>query len=288
VAGQPVSELGFRIAKARRAAGLTQKALADAIGVSLGIFNRYETGAADPQRHLMPIAAATGKSLAWLVGSETERAHEAERLENDRRAALIADIDARHGELGKQLERLSKLEQRLIAREGDFALREREAQRKLSEREARLADLETKLEGRESELSEAHDAHVRALADLAAREASLADRAQGLATEQRSLDAFRAEVGRDSERVAAERLVLVKESAAIAVRAPALERAEKRIRQGLRALQERRTRLEERETENEALEAALAAECRRLNQAGHTTSELVRTEPVTRSGRRRG
>jgi transcriptional regulator with XRE-family HTH domain len=63
--------IGSRIARARRELGLTQAALADRIGTSLGILNRYETGGADPEPVLERIAAATGKSVQWFIsGSE--------------------------------------------------------------------------------------------------------------------------------------------------------------------------------------------------------------------------
>jgi transcriptional regulator with XRE-family HTH domain len=63
--------IGSRIARARRELGLTQAALADRIGTSLGILNRYETGQTAPEPVLERVATATGKSVQWLIsGSE--------------------------------------------------------------------------------------------------------------------------------------------------------------------------------------------------------------------------
>jgi transcriptional regulator with XRE-family HTH domain len=64
--------IGSRIARARRELGLTQAALADQIGTSLGILDRYETGEADPEPVLERIAAATGKSVQWFISGSEE------------------------------------------------------------------------------------------------------------------------------------------------------------------------------------------------------------------------
>jgi transcriptional regulator with XRE-family HTH domain len=66
-----LAEIGARIAVARRASGLTQGALADRLGVPLGIVDKFELGRSDPSKHIVGVAEATGRSAEWLLtGSE--------------------------------------------------------------------------------------------------------------------------------------------------------------------------------------------------------------------------
>ena len=65
--GQRMANVGERILKARRAAGLTQDELAERVGVRAGTILRWENGHQEPRgRRLQVIADATGKSVAWL------------------------------------------------------------------------------------------------------------------------------------------------------------------------------------------------------------------------------
>ena len=61
---------GRRIAQARRRAALTQTELGERIGLSLWDVERLEDGAADPSRHLGPIARVTGVQEAWLAAAD--------------------------------------------------------------------------------------------------------------------------------------------------------------------------------------------------------------------------
>lgn len=62
-----MANMGERIRKARRAAGLTQDELAERVGVRAGTILRWENGHQEPRgRRLQAIADATGKSVAWL------------------------------------------------------------------------------------------------------------------------------------------------------------------------------------------------------------------------------
>jgi DNA-binding XRE family transcriptional regulator len=56
-----------RVVQARREAGLTQKALAERLGVSLWTVERVENGTANPTDHLASVSEATGKPLDWFV-----------------------------------------------------------------------------------------------------------------------------------------------------------------------------------------------------------------------------
>ena len=59
--------VGHRIAAARRAIGLTQKQLADALGARAWTVERMEAGTLDATRHLPAIAAVTDRPFDWFV-----------------------------------------------------------------------------------------------------------------------------------------------------------------------------------------------------------------------------
>jgi transcriptional regulator with XRE-family HTH domain len=65
---KPPETPGGRLAEARRAAGLTQKALAQRLGVSLWTVEELEHGRRDLASHVLAIAAATGRSPSWFEG----------------------------------------------------------------------------------------------------------------------------------------------------------------------------------------------------------------------------
>jgi transcriptional regulator with XRE-family HTH domain len=62
--------VGRRIRQARRELGLTQAELATRIGVSLGVFDRFETGKGDPSDKLEQIAEITDKPLSWYTSTD--------------------------------------------------------------------------------------------------------------------------------------------------------------------------------------------------------------------------
>jgi hypothetical protein len=62
-----------RVAQARREAGLTQKALAERLGVSLWTVERVENGSASPTDHLVTVSEATGKPLDWFLAEPHDR-----------------------------------------------------------------------------------------------------------------------------------------------------------------------------------------------------------------------
>src|SRR5574338_571235 len=63
-------EVGIRIAEARETAGLTQKELAEKIGMSERTILNYETGTTSPWGKLREIAAVLDADHAWLAAGE--------------------------------------------------------------------------------------------------------------------------------------------------------------------------------------------------------------------------
>jgi transcriptional regulator with XRE-family HTH domain len=61
--------VGRRIVQARRQLELTQAELAERIGVSLGMLDRYESGRADASQTLIRIAEVTGKPIDWFTST---------------------------------------------------------------------------------------------------------------------------------------------------------------------------------------------------------------------------
>jgi transcriptional regulator with XRE-family HTH domain len=84
-------EVGRRIAEARRAAGLTQAALAGAVGVSRSAVAQWETGRAGQVRaNLARLAAALSVPAAWLLEGGQPRGGRADAAaENATEMALL-------------------------------------------------------------------------------------------------------------------------------------------------------------------------------------------------------
>lgn len=84
------TDVGVRIERARAAAGLSQRALADITGISQPTLSRVVSGQrAAKMPELVAIAWATGVTLAELAGTGTV----AERVECAARATNHADMD---------------------------------------------------------------------------------------------------------------------------------------------------------------------------------------------------
>ena len=61
--------IGEKVVTARKEAGLTQKELAAAVGITEGSVQQYEAGRMEPRsRRLRAIAEATGKPLSYFLG----------------------------------------------------------------------------------------------------------------------------------------------------------------------------------------------------------------------------
>ena len=62
--------LGARIAQARKERGLTQRELADALGITVRSVQNYEAGSIVPWRHLGRIELITRRRAGWLLREE--------------------------------------------------------------------------------------------------------------------------------------------------------------------------------------------------------------------------
>jgi transcriptional regulator with XRE-family HTH domain len=90
------TDVGVRIERARRAAGLSQRALADMTGISQPTLSRVISGQRTAKMpELMAIAWATGVTVAELAGTGTV----ADRVECAARATNHADMDGMRQEL---------------------------------------------------------------------------------------------------------------------------------------------------------------------------------------------
>ena len=63
-------EIGARIATARREVGLTQRELAERLGVTPRSIQNYESGAIVPYRHLRRIEVMAHKRIGWILGGD--------------------------------------------------------------------------------------------------------------------------------------------------------------------------------------------------------------------------
>jgi transcriptional regulator with XRE-family HTH domain len=60
-------QVGARIAESRRLGGLTQRELADRLGVTVRTIQNYEAGVAVPYRHLRTIESLGHKRPGWIL-----------------------------------------------------------------------------------------------------------------------------------------------------------------------------------------------------------------------------
>ena len=65
-------EVGARIKSARKAAGITQRELAESLNVTVRTVQNYEAGSTVPYRHLRHIETLTGKRPGWVLGGMDE------------------------------------------------------------------------------------------------------------------------------------------------------------------------------------------------------------------------
>ena len=83
-------QIGERIAAARRAAGLTQRELAERLGVTTRSIQNYESGAVVPYKHLRRIEVLAHKRVGWILAGDPTEDSVAETI------ARLEDVLHRH------------------------------------------------------------------------------------------------------------------------------------------------------------------------------------------------
>lgn len=115
---------GPRLAKLRKAAGISQNALAAEIGISQRMMAYYESTAAHPPANLLPsISRALGVSIEALLGVETAK----------RRTKAV---DTRMQRRPQQLEKLHPAERRQILQVIDAFIERGQLKRKAEKQAA--------------------------------------------------------------------------------------------------------------------------------------------------------
>lgn len=72
VSSQEQREIGRRVALARKRAGMTQRELADALGVTTRSIQHYESGAVVPYKHLRRLELLTRTRPGWILDGKGE------------------------------------------------------------------------------------------------------------------------------------------------------------------------------------------------------------------------
>jgi transcriptional regulator with XRE-family HTH domain len=102
------TDVGARIVRARREAGLTQRALAQRLGISTRSVQNYEAGTVIPYRHLPRIESLTGKRPGWILTGDEGDADLRKTLD-----ALQITID-KHASLLEDHQRMMRRQMRLL------------------------------------------------------------------------------------------------------------------------------------------------------------------------------
>jgi len=103
------AEVGARLGQARRQAGLTQKALAESLGVTRRSIQGYEAGTVVPYKHLDRLGELLGRTPSWFLGEEPAPDRTPNPLA-ELRAVLHEELIAVFSELGASSEQLSRAE----------------------------------------------------------------------------------------------------------------------------------------------------------------------------------
>lgn len=113
---QDTATFGDRLCGAREAAGMTQRSLADKLGVKLSTLIRWEDDLAEPRANrLQMLSGMLGVSLSWLltgIGEGPDAPDDVEPISVDM-LALLAEIRAMRSQMEANASRLGQLEKRL-------------------------------------------------------------------------------------------------------------------------------------------------------------------------------
>lgn len=112
---QEAATFGDRLAGARESVGLSQKELADRLGVRAKTLASWEDDVAEPRSNkLQMLAGLLGVSLMWLLTGEGEGIDGPDERRPDAAATdVLAEMRELRGEIGAASERLGRLEKRL-------------------------------------------------------------------------------------------------------------------------------------------------------------------------------
>ena len=272
-------DVGIRITRARRDAGLTQRALADLVGVRLWIVEQWESGAkAVPAEQLGRVAQATNRGPRWLETGVDERMFEhavSDWAEPDLQQPALRFEEARR-ELEERAADVAK-------READLRQKEHDLQGALAQ-SAQPVDARVESERGHAELGEVDQARQRdheRLVEIPRREGALAhdldvQRALARVDEQKTTAG-----GSGQEGVAeleAERRELNDRLAWVARREVALAREEQELHLALAQVGEQRVELERRSAEFGEIETERRRYDERLAEVGEREEMLVQAE----------
>lgn len=115
---EETATFGDRLAAARDAAGLSQKELAQRVGIKTGTLRNWEEDLSEPRANRLSILAGIlGVSLSWLLTGEGEgvAAPELEDVVAPDVTALLTDLRAVRAQMAQATERVAQLEKRLRA-----------------------------------------------------------------------------------------------------------------------------------------------------------------------------
>lgn len=115
---EDAATFGDRLAGAREAAGLRQKAIAEKLGVKVTTVIAWENDLKEPRANrLQMMSGILGVSLSWLLTGEGDGpvAPEDEFMMSDDVLDLLAEMRALRSQIAQSGERLGRLEKRMRA-----------------------------------------------------------------------------------------------------------------------------------------------------------------------------
>jgi len=113
--GETTATFGDRLAAARDAAGLSQKELAQRVGIKTGTLRNWEDDLSEPRANRLSILAGIlGVSLSWLLTGDGEgvSAPDADETVYDL-SGLLVELRSVRAQMAQSSERLAQLEKRL-------------------------------------------------------------------------------------------------------------------------------------------------------------------------------
>ncbi len=107
---------GDRVAAARDAQGMTQKALARRLGTSLKTIEKWEDDISEPRANkLQMLAGILNVSISWLLTGEGQGVEPEDVETNAEISQLLAEIRILRTDMLRSAERMGRLEKRLKA-----------------------------------------------------------------------------------------------------------------------------------------------------------------------------